>query len=170
MVKRLPRTVPYRRVREQKTNYKKRLALLLSGKPRLVIRLTNRRVIGQLVSFKVQGDIILAAADSFSLRKLGWSHSTTSLASAYLTGLLLGKKALAQRCTEAVVDTGFRHPTKKGRIYAVVKGVIDAGMKVPHDENIFPPLERLQGKHLKSAVAAEFSAVQHAITTKTNQK
>lgn len=166
MAKGLPRTVSYRRVREQKTNYKKRLALLLSGKPRLVVRLTNQRAIAQLVSFEVQGDRVLAAVDSFSLRKLGWSHSNFNLASAYLTGLLLGKKALAQGCTEAVVDTGFRHPAKKGRIYAVVKGVIDAGIKVPHGEDIFPPLERLQGKHLKSTVAAEFSAVHHKIAGK----
>jgi len=159
MTKLSPRTVPYRRAREQKTNYKKRLALLLSGKPRLVVRLSNQRAIAQLVSFDVRGDKVIAAADSFSLRKLGWTHSTLNLASIYLTGLLLGKKGLAQGCTEAVVDTGFRHPAKKGRVYALVKGIIDAGIRIPHDPDIFPPADRLQGKHLKSTVAAEFSAV-----------
>jgi len=33
-----PISVPYRRKREGKTNYKKRLKLLLSNKPRLVIQ------------------------------------------------------------------------------------------------------------------------------------
>ena len=165
MAKLSPRTVPYRRAREQKTNYKKRLALLLSGKTRLVVRLTNQRVIAQLVNFNVRGDKIIAAADSFSLRRLGWTHSTLNLAALYLTGLLLGKKGLAQGCMDAVVDTGSRHPAKKGRVYALVKGVLDAGIRLPHDPDIFPPLDRLQGKHLKSMVAAEFSAVHKKITS-----
>lgn len=166
MAKLSPRTVPYRRAREQKTNYKKRLHLLLSGKPRLVVRLTNQRAIGQLVSFETKGDRVLAAADSFSLRKLGWTHSTLNLPAAYLTGLLLGKKGLAQGCTEAVADTGSRHPAKKGRMYAFLKGVIDAGITIPHDPAIFPPEDRLQGKHLKSSITAEFSAAHHKIIGK----
>jgi len=166
MAKLSPRTVPYRRAREQKTNYKKRLHLLLSGKPRLVVRLTNSRVIAQLVSFTVSGDKIIAAADSFSLRKLGWTHSTLNLAAVYLTGLLLGKKGLAKECTEAIVDTGFRYPAKKGRVYALVKGVIDAGIGIPHDPDIFPSQDRLQGKHLKSTAAAEFRAVHTKIMGK----
>ena len=32
---------------------------------------------------------------------------------------------------------------------AVVKGVIDAGIKVPSDEETFPPEERISGEHLK---------------------
>ena len=166
MAKLSPRTVPYRRAREQKTNYKKRLHLLLSGQPRLVVRLTNQRVIAQLVSFDVHGDKVIAAADSFSLRKLGWTHSTLNVAAVYLTGLLLGKKGLAKECTDAVVDTGFRHPAKKGRTYALVKGVIDAGIRIPHDPNIFPAPDRLQGKHLKSTAAAEFNIVHRKITGK----
>ena len=163
MAKNSPRTVPYRRVREQKTNYKKRLALLLSGKPRLVVRTTNSRVIGQLISFHVQGDKIIAAADSFSLRKLGWSGSTMNTPAAYLTGLLLGKKGLAHGCKEAIVDTGFRSPAKKGKIYAFVKGVLDAGIIIPHDPGIFPEQDRLQGKHLKSAISAQFTSVEQKI-------
>ncbi len=163
MAKNSPRTVPYRRVREQKTNYKKRLALLLSGKPRLVVRTTNSRVIGQLITFQVQGDKVIAAADSFSLRKLGWSGSTMNLPAAYLTGLLLGTKGLAQKCFGAIVDTGFRSPAKKGRIYAFIKGVVDAGISIPHDPGIFPEKDRLEGKHLKSTASAEFKPVQQKI-------
>ena len=163
MAKNSPRTVPYRRVRTQKTNYKKRLALLLSGKPRLVVRTPNSRVIGQLVSFHVQGDKIIAAADSFSLRKLGWSGSTMNTPAAYLTGLLLGKKGLSHGCKDAIVDTGFRSPAKKGKIYAFVKGVLDAGITIPHDPDIFPEQDRLQGKHLKSTISAQFTSVEQKI-------
>ena len=40
--------LPYRRKREGRTNYKKRLALLKSGQPRLVIRRSNRYLQFQL--------------------------------------------------------------------------------------------------------------------------
>ena len=49
MANRKPKTVLYRRKREKKTNYAKRLTLLLSRKARLVVRFTNQRVIAQLV-------------------------------------------------------------------------------------------------------------------------
>ena len=32
---------------------------------------------------------------------------------------------------------------------AVVKGVVDAGLKVPSNEETFPPEERINGEHLK---------------------
>ncbi len=157
MAKKSPRTVLYRRAREQKTDYKKRLRLLLSGRARLVIRVTNRRIIGQLLQFGIRGDTVIAATDSFSLRRLGWTNSLMNVPAAYFTGLLLGKKGLAQGCTKAIVDTGFRPLTKKGRICALVKGVVDAGMEIPYDPKIFPGQDRLEGKHLKSIKAGEFS-------------
>ncbi|HLC81226.1 MAG TPA: 50S ribosomal protein L18, partial [Candidatus Nanoarchaeia archaeon] len=43
-----PRTVLYRRRRELKTDYHKRLKLLSSSKPRLVVRFTNRKIISQV--------------------------------------------------------------------------------------------------------------------------
>ena len=72
MATRKPRTILYRRKREGKTNYAKRLKLLISGKPRLVVRITNTKIIGQVVEFTGAGDKILAGADSYSLKKLGW--------------------------------------------------------------------------------------------------
>ena len=163
MANKSPRTVPYRRVREQKTDYKKRLALLLAGKTRLVVRLTNRRVIGQLVNFGVPGDKVISAIDSFSLHKLGWTHSTLSLPAAYLLGFWLGTTGIAVGCTEAIVDTGLQRPVKKGRIYAFVKGAIDAGLQVPHDPAIFPEEERLQGKHLKYDAAVQWKSAMQKI-------
>ena len=56
-----PKTVPYRRRRTLRTNYSKRLNLLLSGKPRLIVRLTNTQIIAQVATFSPQGDVIAAA-------------------------------------------------------------------------------------------------------------
>ena len=42
-------TVPFRRKREGKTNYKKRLGLLKSKSLRLVVRKSNKHILVQLV-------------------------------------------------------------------------------------------------------------------------
>ncbi len=148
MARHLPRTVPYRRVREQRTNYKKRLKLLLSRKPRLVVRLTNQRLIGQMVLFASTGDKVIVGADSLLLRKQGWPFSCKNIPAAYLTGYALGKKALANNLKEAVLDTGWRTAGKKGKLYAFLQGVVDAGVQVPHSKEVFPEESRLQGAHL----------------------
>ena len=149
-----PKPVLYRRKRERKTNYSKRLHTLLAGKLRLVVRTTNHRVIGQLVEFTPQGDKVLVATDSFALKKLGWGYSCKNFPAAYLTGLLLGKKAQEKGLKEAVLDTGFVSPLKKGKIYAFLKGVIDGGLDIPHDETIFPDENRLKGEHIKNYALA----------------
>ena len=151
MASRKPRTVVYRRKREQKTSYPKRLKLLLSGKKRIVVRLTNSRVIAQLVEFTPNGDKILVGVDSFALRKYGWKYSCKNIPAAYLTGFLLGRKAKDKKFKdESVLDTGFNSPQHKGRIYAFLKGALDAGISVPHGEkDLFPEDKKIQGQHVQ---------------------
>lgn len=67
--------VSFRRRREGKTNYYSRLKLLLSGKPRMVVRKTNRHIICQLVEAKMEGDRTLVAANSSELVKYGYKGS-----------------------------------------------------------------------------------------------
>jgi large subunit ribosomal protein L18 len=143
-----PRTVSYRRKSEEKTDYKKRLSLLVSGKLRLVVRFSNSKIIAQLVEFQEKGDKVLVGVDSSSLKKEGWNYSMKNFPAAYLTGLKLGTKAVEKGCKEALLDTGFRAPIKKGKIYSFLKGVLDSGLKVPHgeEEEIFPSAERISGK------------------------
>jgi len=151
MIDRKPRTVSYRRKREQKTDYHKRLKLLVSKELRLVVRLTNQKIIGQLVRFLPAGDEVVLGTDSFALRALGWTYSCKNFPAAYLTGLLLGKRALEKGEKKAILDTGFRQTFPKGRVYAFLKGVIDAGLEVPYgeEEKIFPTMERISGKHVE---------------------
>ena len=68
MVNKKPKTVPFRRRREQKTNYLKRLELLKSGKPRLVLRFSNSRIITQVIELGSEDDIVLLGLDSLSLK------------------------------------------------------------------------------------------------------
>lgn len=155
MVNRKPKTVQYRRRREGKTNYHKRLSTLLSRKPRLVLRMTNTQFIGQIIAFDPKGDKILASVDSSVIQKLGWNYSGKNYPAAYLVGLALGKKSLAAGIEEAIFDTGLRTPMKKGKMYSFLKGVLDAGMDIPHgDEAIFPDEDRISGKHIESYAAS----------------
>ncbi|MHA1743842.1 MAG: 50S ribosomal protein L18 [Candidatus Heimdallarchaeota archaeon] len=142
--------MPFKRRRLGKTNYKKRLKLLLSKKPRLVVRRSLNYIRAQIVEFSKQGDKTIAEASSKELKKLGWNFATDNLPAAYLTGLLIGKKAQEKGIKEAILDAGLYTSTPGNRIYAVVKGAIDAGLVVPADEKIFPKEERIKGSHISS--------------------
>ena len=151
MASRRPPTILYKRRRQQKTSYKKRLLLLKSGKPRLVFRFTNQKIIAQLVKFSGKGDLVVAAVDSFALKKEGWKYSCKNLPAAYLTGFLFGKMAIAKKHEEGILDTGLKSPLKKGRTFAFLQGVIDAGFKIPYTaEGLFPDEEKISGKHIEN--------------------
>ena len=142
-------TMPFKRRREGKTNYQKRLRLLLSKKPRLVVRKSLKYICTQIVQFEKIGDKTLAAASSQELKKLGWKFACDNLPAAYLTGLLIGKKAAKNKIKEAVLDSGLYPSTKGSRIYAVLKGAVDSDLKVSYDEKILPSEERIKGLHIQ---------------------
>lgn len=157
-----PRTVHYRRKREQKTNYLRRRRQLVGGIPRLVVRFTSSRVIAQVVEFTVTGDKILAAVDSSALSKLGWAYSLKNTPAAYLTGMLLASKARSAHVTSAVLDLGFRTPKPGAKVYAVLKGALDGGLDVPSGKEIIPPVDRLHGEHIAAYAATGPKGVQFA--------
>ena len=141
--------VPYRRRREGKTNYHRRKKLLISGLPRLVARKTNKHIIAQIVEASIEGDRVLASAHSSELRKkFGWLGSLKNLPAAYLTGLLCGYRALKRNVKKAILDIGLQTPSKGARVFAVMKGCIDAGIEIPHGEEILPSEERIKGQHI----------------------
>ncbi len=142
--------IHHRRRREGKTDFKKRLELVKSGKTRLVIRRSLSGMNIQFIDYDVNGDKTIASAVSKELKKMGWTYSLKNLPAAYLTGLLAGKKARTKNINEAILDTGLQISTKGSRIYAALKGVIDSGLNVPHSKEILPSDERLQGKHIQN--------------------
>ncbi|RME77658.1 50S ribosomal protein L18 [Candidatus Woesearchaeota archaeon] len=142
------RTVPLRRKREGKTDYKLRLGLLKSGVPRLVIRKSNAHTSAQIIAYEPQGDKVLVSAHSRELKKLGYTQSTSNTPAAYLVGALIAKRAQEKGVTEAVADFGLQVLPKGGKLYAVLKGAIDAGLQVPVDEEVLPAQERISGEHI----------------------
>ncbi len=152
----------FRRRREKRTDYNKRLNLLRSEKTRLVVRKSLKHYLVQFVNYTPEGDKVIVAANSAELKKFGWMMSTGNVPSAYLTGLLCGLKAKG-KVKDAILDLGLHDSTKGGTIYAVLKGVVDAGISIPHDSAIVPSADRISGKHianyaemLKKSDQAEF--------------
>ncbi|MGD0249937.1 MAG: 50S ribosomal protein L18 [Thermoplasmata archaeon] len=141
--------VHFRRRREGRTDYRVRLRLLKSGMPRAVVRLSDRRVRVAIVSFDPVGDRVLASAESGELGGIAFPPSSlASTPAAYLTAYLAGLRAKSAGADEAILDAGLRHPTVGGRLAAALKGLLDAGVDIPHGEKGFPTADRLNGKHL----------------------
>jgi large subunit ribosomal protein L18 len=137
-------TVGLKRKQERKTNYKKRLKYLKSGKTRIVIRPSTKNIVIQAINFKEDGDKVLITYKATELRKLGWKYNLGNLSSAYLTGLSFGVKN-KDKIKEAIIDIGLRSIIKGDRTSAIIKGIVDSGMKVPHSDVIFPDENRING-------------------------
>lgn len=95
--------VQYRRRREGKTDYRARRQMVLQDKTkfgtpkyRLVVRLTNKDVIVQVVHAKVKGDDVICAAYAHELPAFGIKFGLTNYAAAYATGLLCARRTLAK--------------------------------------------------------------------------
>ena len=140
-----------KRRRQNKTDYNRRRILLESGKPRIVIRKTNKYIILQYVESQVAKDKIKVGVISRDLLKHGWpkekSGSLKNLAACYLTGLLFGKK-IGKAEEEAILDMGLTKSTHGSRIYAALKGVVDSGVKVKHNPEMFPDEGRIKSENL----------------------
>ncbi len=153
-----------RRRLEFKTDYRARMQILTSGKPRIVFRKTNRYLIGQYVVSKAAQDSILSQACSRELFGLGWpknfAGSLKSLPAAYLTGLLLGKRVVEKYGKQKLIlDLGLLRNKAKSRIYAFVKGVIDAGIELSLDKKILPDEARIKGSHMKKDIQSLLNTV-----------
>ena len=144
--------VKFRRRREGKTNYAKRLALLLSGKPRLGVRKSNRYVYLQIIEFNKQGDKTSVQANSKELENFGWKRGKRNTPSAYLTGLLCGARAKKKNISECILDIGFNSSVSGSVCFAALKGALDSGLKIPFDEKAMPKEERLLGLHMDNGL------------------
>ena len=140
--------VRYRRKREGKTDYKTRVKMLTGGERRIVVRRSLKNLWLQVVEYTPTGDRVLVSAHSHELRKLGWKGALNNLPAAYLCGLLLGKKAKAKKIAKAMFDIGPNVSTKGSVWYAALKGIVDAGMQVPHAKEILPTEQRIKGEHI----------------------
>ena len=148
-----------RRLREEKTNYRKRGTMLMGKRDFITVNISNENTQVQVLKPGMTGDKVIASAHSRYLLEKGWKGSRKSIPAAYLTGYLAGKKALSQGAKYAILYTGTRRYTQ--RVAAALKGLVDSGLQVPADSETFPPNERINGDHL--TVKNEISKIKSAI-------
>ncbi|WP_094228583.1 50S ribosomal protein L18 [Methanolobus psychrotolerans] len=165
--------VAFRRRREGRTDYHQRLRLLLSKEDRVVVRKSSRHMQVQLVAPKPEGDVTLSSAISTELKKYGYDASTGNTTAAYLTGLLFGYRALKKGYDYGVLDMGLQASSPGSRVYATLRGIVDAGFEIPHDSSVLPSDERIRGEHVAEYMEGSnlpelFDAVKDKISAEFN--
>jgi len=147
--------VPFRRRREGRTDYYARGRLIVADSPRMVVRRTNKHVIIQLVTAEMDGDRTLVTANSGELVKYGYQGALANTPAAYLTGMLFAVKALNADHESAILDIGLNRATPGARVFAALKGAVEAGLDVPHGEDILPDDARAKGAHIAAYAPAK---------------
>ncbi len=135
-------------------------------KYRFVPRITNKKVICQVIYATLKGDRVVASAESSELKKFGIKCGLSNYAACYATGLLCARRLLkkvgldqqyaGQATTDgeyysvgdnymegkqpfkAVLDLGLVATTTGNRVFGALKGAVDGGLNVPHNTKRFP--------------------------------
>jgi len=149
--------VAFRRRRENRTDYEKRLRLVKGGLPRMVVRY-GKEVIVQFVEYSDTGDRTLAAASSGALKKFGWAPRA-NVPTAYLTGMYAAALAKKKGVKGFVLDMGLKAPVRNALPFAAQKGAIDGGLESPQGKGMVDE-GRITGAHIeeyaKSLSAEDF--------------
>ena len=155
--------VPKRRRIEGKTDYANRVRLLKGETPRVVFRKTNKYIIAEYVTSHEAQDKIEIGMTSKNLKKFGWPDefdgSLKSVPASYLTGFLMGKEIAKKKLATPIVDVGMIRTISKNKVFAFIKGLIDAGMKIKCSKEKFPEEERIEGKNLKKDFTKTFKEI-----------
>lgn len=150
-------------------------------KYRLVVRFTNKDIICQIVAARLAGDEVQTAAYAHELPRYGIKHGLTNFSAAYCVGLLAARRHLQKlgldetykgveevdgemyeiedeedrRPFTALLDLGLVATSTGNKVFAVMKGAIDGGIRVPHSEKRFPAYSKEEGfdpEELKSRI------------------
>jgi len=135
-----------KRIRNNKTNYRKRKAILIGKNNFITVKISNENIHCQLIKPSINGDFVISYATSKDLLKYGWKGSFNNLSACFLVGLILGKKMLAGNNNNAVLYTGKTSFTS--RVAACLKGIVSAGVNIPMSEESFPDEDRINGTHI----------------------
>ncbi len=144
--------VPMRRRRDSLTNYPKRLGLVKSNVPRMVVRKSAKHVLVQFIEYADGGDRTIVSAMSKELSKFGWPERCNT-PTAYLTGMLAAKKAMGKGVKSSVLDIGLQTPSKGSVLFAAAQGAIGAGVSLAVGEGM-SDAAREKGAHIESFAKA----------------
>ncbi|KAI8464567.1 MAG: component of cytosolic 80S ribosome and 60S large subunit [Monoraphidium minutum] len=133
-------------------------------KYRLVVRFSNRDVTCQVVYSSIAGDVVVAAAYAHELPKYGLKVGLKNYSAAYCVGLLLARRVLTKfglaeaypgqaepdgedfsvdpaedgpRPFFCLLDAGLKRTSTGSKTFACLKGALDGGLDIPHNEKRF---------------------------------
>merc|ERR1712158_313535 len=132
---------------------------------RMIVRSSNTDVCCQIAYARIEGDIVICAAYSHELPRYGVKVGLTNYAAHYCTGLLLARRILQKfkmddlyvgqeeadgeaYNVEAVddgpapfrcfLDVGLTRTTTGNKVFGALKGALDGGLDIPHNNKRFP--------------------------------
>tara|TARA_B110000495_G_scaffold201486_1_gene219051 strand:- start:1266 stop:1778 length:513 start_codon:yes stop_codon:yes gene_type:complete len=146
----------FKRRRVGETDYRRRMKLLRGDKLRAVVRISNTQTTCQLVEFNPEGDLVITSVNGKTLvDKYSWptDASRKSVPASYLTGFALAKNAIAAGHESAILDIGLSASSTGSRVFAALKGMVDAGLDIPHGDQVFPDEDRINGAHIDDSMA-----------------
>ena len=156
----------FKRRRNGETDYRRRMKMLRGGFARAVVRVTNTQTNCQLVNYEPTGDIVKISIDGHTIvEKYGWpiDASRKSIPASYISGYAMAKTAIAAGHKEAVLDIGLAASTPGNRVFAALKGMVDAGMEIPYGEHVLPDDDRINGSHIDDSIAKAVEAAKKSI-------
>jgi len=133
-------------------------------KYRLIVRFTKHDIVAQVAYATIAGDIVVGSAYSHELPNYGLKTGLTNYSAGYCVGLLLARRLLtkynlaetyegveeidgesykveeeddAPRPFCCVLDTGLKRTSTGSKVFSVLKGALDGGLSVPHNEKRF---------------------------------
>lgn len=183
--------VKYRRRKCGKTDYQARRNMVKQDKNkyntpkyRLVVRITNKKFICQIVYSTIMGDRTICQATSAELTNFDIPIGHTNYAAGYCTGLLIARRCLKKmgldqtfqgketldaeeyHVEEEMPDDVDRNPFKVildvgtirtimgSRVFGVLKGAVDGGLHIPHTIKKFPGYEGPEERFAESKYEA----------------
>jgi large subunit ribosomal protein L5e len=142
-------------------------------KYRFVVRFSNRDITCQIFSADMTHDVCFLAAYSHELQRYGVKIGFTNYAAAYCTGLLLARRVNKKLGLEyvgqekvdgaefhveadqdgkapfkALLDVGLRRTTTGAKVFGALKGAVDGGLDIPHNDRRFPGTKK-EGEDFK---------------------
>ena len=148
-------------------------------------------MICQVIYATIKGDVTICAAYSHELPKYGMKAGLTNYAATYATGLLCARRLLTKydlaetyegntenlgedynveaegdrRPFKCYLDTGLVRTSTGSRVFAALKGAVDGGLDIPHNDKRYAGYD-LQDKsldtetlerYIKGGVVAEYA-------------
>jgi len=142
-------------------------------KYRMVVRFTNKDIVCQIVYARIDGDKVFSSAYSHELPRYGLKAGLTNYSAAYATGLLLARRTLTKlemdskyegvlevdgkqvelevdqdrRPFTAYLDVGLKRTSTGANVFGALKGAVDGGLNIPHNEKRFPGYDKENSKY-----------------------